>query len=135
MSQVQYVHTDFVAQMWGKIEGFVASVEPHSCGDWTIEQMKADVHTGRTRLIVFVDDGKPIGAACYVMQNRANARVAFIRALGGKGVTNAENWQQLCAIFKTQGATQIEASMRRATLRLWSQLGFKEKSYIAGVAL
>jgi hypothetical protein len=69
------------------------------------------------------------------MQNRRNSRTAFIQALGGAGVTQEENWKQLYALFKSEGATEVEAAMRPAALRLWSQLGFKEKYRITGVQL
>lgn len=122
------------AQTWPDVEQFFASVVEHSGGEWTLDQAKADILTGRWGLIVVTDESV-VGAISYIYQNRRNSRVAFITALAGSGMTSEDNWTQLKAIFIADGATEVEAAMRPSTLRLWSRLGFKDKYQIAGCAL
>lgn len=135
MATVEVVPTELTARVWPRVEGFFESVIPHVRGDWTLDQIKADILTGRQHLLVAIEDGEPIGAASFTFQNRRNARVAFIYSMGGVGITNPDNWEQLKAVFVKGGATQIEAAMRPATQRLWAKLGLFEKYRVCGVDL
>lgn len=135
MTVVDKVPQNHVARVWPHVEEFVASVAPWADGEWTVDQIKADVLTGRLSLIVFANDDRCIGAIIYSMQNRRNSRTAFILVCGGEGITTQGNWEQVKAIFTNEGATTVEAAMRPSVLRLWSQLGFKEKYRITGVDL
>ena len=135
MAVVEVVPTELAARAWPRVAKYFESVVPHSNGDWTLEQIKADVLTGRQHLFVVVEDGEPVGAGSFTFQNRRNARVAFIHSLGGDCITTPENWVQLRDIFTKGGATKVEAAMRPATQRLWSRLGFTEKYRVCGVDL
>lgn len=135
MVVVQRVPTQFVARVWPQVEGFVASVEEHAHGEWTLAQMKSDVHMGRISMVAVMDGDQWIGVVLYSVQNRRNGRTAFISVCAGKLLTTQRNWEQLKAIFISEGATDVEAAMRPTVLRLWQRLGFKEKYSIAGVKL
>lgn len=132
--KVLKVAPSFAAKTWPDVEKFFASVVEHSGGEWTLDQAKSDILTGRWGLIVVVDESI-VGAIAYTYQNRRNSRTAFISALAGRAITTDDNWVQLKAIFAADGATEVEAAMRPSTLRLWSRLGFKDKYQIAGCAL
>ena len=135
MADIYQVPAHLVHRTWPKVEQFFADVEPHMAGDLSLEQMRGKMFTGAWSLLVFVEDETIIGAFGMFYENRLNQRVAFIPALGGKGVTTPENWAKMKAIFTDGGATHVEAAMRGAALRLWERLGFEEKYRVAGVAL
>jgi hypothetical protein len=135
MAAVSRIPTSHAAVVWPHVEEFFATVVPHADGEWTLDQIKADILTGRKSLVTVVNAGRFLGAVCYVMQSRNNSRVAFITALAGESMTSEDNWNQLKMIFSNEGATQVEAAMRPATLRLWSRLGFREKYRITGVEI
>jgi hypothetical protein len=124
-----------VHQTWPLVEKYFAAVEPHTKGDYTLDQIKMKLGVGDWWLITVTEGESIIGALSMVYQNRANDRVAFITCLAGEGMTTNDNWAQLQVICKKDGATMIEAAMRPATFRLWSRLGFEEKYLIAGVKL
>jgi hypothetical protein len=124
-----------VHQTWPLVERYFAAVEPHTKGDYTLDQIRLKLGVGDWWLITFIEGEDIIGAMSMHYDNRANARVAFITCLAGDGMTTDDNWAQLRDICKKDGATMIEAAMRPSTFRLWSRLGFKEKYLIAGVAL
>lgn len=124
-----------VHQTWPLVEQYFAAVEPHNKGEYTLSQIKMKLGVGDWWLIIVTDGEAVIGALAMVYQNRANDRVAFITCLAGAGMTTDENWSQLVAICKKDGATTIEAAMRQSTYRLWSRLGFEEKYLIAGFDL
>ena len=124
-----------VHQTWPLVEKYFAAVEPHTKGDYTIDQMRLKLGVGDWWLVTFTEGESIIGAMSMHYENRANARVAFITCLAGEGMTTEDNWAQLQAICKKDGATMIEAAMRPSTFRLWSRLGFGEKYLIAEVKL
>ena len=124
MAKVEKVPAQYVARVWPLLERFVADVEPHVHGEWTVAQMKADVMQGRTLMVSVVEDGACIGVVLYKVYNSRNGRTVFIEVCSGSGLTTEENWKQLKDIFLREGATDIEAAMRPAVARLWSQLGF-----------
>ena len=123
------------AQYWPDLAPHFEKVTPHSHGEWTNDQFKADVLQGRIGVIAAWHHYECIGAVAYVMHNRRNARVAYISALGGRGVTTKENWKQLQEMFKFEGATTIEAAVRPSVARLWRRLGFELKHHVIGVSL
>jgi hypothetical protein len=129
------VHTYQAAQRWGSVEAHIAAAQAHNKGDWTMDQMKSDIHTGRVELIAVMDGEACVGAVAYVMQNRRNSRCAFVVAIGGRALASEDNLSQLSAIFRAEGATEIEGAGRESTIRLWSRLGFEPKYQVFGVKI
>jgi len=124
-----------VHQTWPLVEQYFAAVEPHTKGDYTLEQIKLKLGVGDWWLLTVIEGETIIGSLSMFYQNRPNDRVAFITCLAGEGMTTEDNWAQLKDICKKDGATLIEAAMRPSTFRLWSRLGFEEKYLIAEVKL
>lgn len=132
VAKVPFAH---VHQTWPLVEKYFAAVEPHTKGEYTLDQIKMKLGLGDWWLLTVTEGETIIGSLSMVYQNRANDRVAFITCLAGEGMTTDNNWAQLQDICKKDGATMIEAAMRPSTLRLWSRLGFEEKYLIAEVKL
>lgn len=132
---IQIVPNHLVAQSWPSVERFFADVEPYVHGEWTLDQLRADMLTNRLGLLVALDQDEIKGAAAVSFQNRRNSRTAFISALAGSGVTDDGAFAQLKLLFAQQGCTHIEAAMRDSTFRLWRGLGFEEKYRIVGMKL
>lgn len=132
---IQLVPNQLVAKTWPTVAHLFAQVEPHARGDWTVDQLSADLHTGRLGLVVAADGVEVKGAAAVSFQNRRNSRTAFITALAGTDISDETNFAELKKIFSQQGCTEIEAAMRESTFRLWSRFGFEEKYRIAGMKI
>lgn len=128
-----------VAQTWPDAEPFIKSgLDMGQTGfeDYTIDQAKAMILQGYWSLVVGYDDsGKIHGAAAVEMINRANDRVAFVIAIGGKLIANDETFSQLTQAMKAMGATTIEGAARESIARLWSRFGFKTKYAVVGVRI
>jgi hypothetical protein len=132
VAKVPFAH---VHQTWPLVEKYFAAVEPHTKGEYTLDQIKMKLGLGDWWLLTVTEGEAIIGSLSMVYQNRANDRVAFITCLAGESMTTDDNWAQLQDICKKDGATMIEAAMRPSTFRLWSRLGFEEKHLIAEVKL
>lgn len=134
--KVQYVPVEWVPTVWPRVAGFIGAALDHAKGDYTVEQMQTLLATGQQLLIVVVaDDNSLAGAATVQLFNRPSDRVAFITAIGGHLISNADTFAQLKAVLAAQGATCIEGAARESIARLWQRYGFEPKYQIVGVKL
>ena len=130
MSSIELIPTAYVHQNWLAVEPFIDASSEWANGDFTVDQIRADLGQGRAFLYCAKDGQSVIGAAVIVFQNGRNKRVAFVLSIGGKLVSNQENFDQLAGLLKKAGATHIGGSGRPSISRLWSRFGFKEKSVL-----
>jgi hypothetical protein len=135
--KVQSVPTQFVNQIWEKVEPFIKSAEEKFGGaEYTAEQIKVYLVTGQMMLLVVVDDKLEIhGAITASFINYPNARVAFITAIGGKLISNPETVSQMLEIFKANGATKVQGVAKEAVARLWKRFGFENKATLVEIKL
>ena len=135
--KVQHVPLDYVNQVWPQVEAFLSGAVDQQAGDkdYTIEQIKVCVTSGKWMLVVVLDDNNVCGAMTIDFYNRPNARVAFITYIGGRSIANDEAFTQLCALCKNFGATKIEGAVNESVSRLWRKFGCTAKYIIADVSL
>jgi hypothetical protein len=135
--KVQPVPTQFVNQTWVDVEPFIKSAEEKfGNAEYTTEQIKVYLVTGQWTLLVAVDENNDIkGAATVSFINYPNDRVAFVTAIGGKLVSNPDTFEQMCTVFKANGATKIQGIAKEAIARLWKRFGFEEKAILVEVKL
>ena len=133
--KVEYVPVEWVHRVWQGTEEFLASAIKHSKGEYTLDQVKAYVAQGQWALLVATEGGTIHGAATISFFNRANDRVAFVTAIGGKLISNNETFEQLKEFVVSRGATTMEGAARESIARLWKRYGFEEKYRIVEVKL
>jgi hypothetical protein len=129
MITVHHVPTHFVHKEWPLVAPFLnaALTNPEASGDITLDQMRADLGQNRGALYTFVKDGALVGAASVTFQNQRNARVAFVTAIGGRGLADREAAAQFFELLRRGGATRVAGAGRDSIVRLWSRLGLKKK--------
>ena len=133
---VQQVPIQYVHAAWPKVEWFIASALEYSDGEYTPEQAKVFVANGQWALFVAVNEENEVkGAACVQFNNMPNDRVAFIMALGGRGILNPACWEQLRDAVRLNGATCIQGACRASVTRLWARCGAREKYRIVEARL
>jgi len=135
--KVQSVPTQLINQVWSKVESFIKSAEEKFGGsEYTTDQIKVYLVTGQMMLLVAVDENSEIhGAATVSFINYPNDRVAFVTSIGGKLVSNPDTFEQMCTVFKANGATKIQGIAKEAVARLWKRFGFEEKAILVEVKL
>lgn len=133
--KIQQVPLEYVHQVWGRVETLLAPHMQHAQDDYTLEQIKVLVTNGEWKLIVATDEHGIHGVMTVHLFNRPNDRVAFITAVGGKGIINPETYSQLKALVASMGATYIEAAGRKSVVRLLASCGLQEKYTIVGAKL
>ena len=134
---LQPVSAHFINQVWEKVEPFIKSAEEKFGGaEYTTDQIKVYLVTGQWMLLVIVDENQEIhGAVTATFLNYPNDRVAFVTAIGGKLIANADTFAQMAAIFKANGATKIQGAAKEAVARLWKRFGFEEKAILVETKL
>lgn len=130
------VALEWVPAVWPQAAVFLAPAIEHSRGDYSIAHAQALVAAGLWQLVVATDEeGTVRGAATLNYFNRPTARVAFVTALGGRGVVNRVVLEQLKVLAAQNGATCIEVAARESVARLLGRCGFKDKYTMLGVQL
>lgn len=126
--QVQLVPLSLIHQTWTKVEKFIEEALKWGEDDYTLEQVKVYITRGDWMLLVAVDEvGTIHGAAAVHIYNMPNDRVAFVVAIGGRLISSAETYEQLCSLVKSFGATKIQGVARESIARLWKRYGFRER--------
>jgi len=120
---VHSVQPEFVQQIWPQVNGFFESALEYGNGEYTAEQLKVLVVRREQLLLVGVDEsGKIHGAVTLQFIDYPNYRVAFVTAIGGKLISNTNNFEQVVAWCKANGATKIQGAARESIERLWRRL-------------
>ena len=126
---IRHVPVEYCAQNWHLVEPFIAEAHKWGYGDYSVEQIKVFVMTGQWILLVVMNDNVVHGALTVSFINYPNDRIGFVTAIGGKLLTDADNFEQLKKIFRSYGANKIQAVSRESVARLWKQkLGFNNRA-------
>jgi hypothetical protein len=127
---VHPVNSEFVQQLWPKVEKFIFSALEYSNGEYTAEQLKVLVVRREQILLIGIDEENTIhGAATVQFIDYPNYRVAFITTIGGRLIASVENFEQLVNWCKSCGATKIQGVARKSIERLWKRLFNFENRY------
>jgi hypothetical protein len=133
---IRHIPTEYCAQNWQFVEGFIKSAHRWGFGDYSVEQIKMYVTLGQWLLIVAIDESNNVhGAMTVSFINYPNDRVAYVTSVGGKLIANKETFEQLSNLVKSLGATKIQGSARPSVARLWKQFGFKERNVTVEVKI
>jgi hypothetical protein len=117
--------------MWEKVSPFLTNALKYAEDDYTIDQAKVYLSNGQWILIVASNEiNEVVGASTITFQNYPNDRVAFVTTLGGKFISNIDNFNQFKEILKVFGATKIQGATRKSVARLWHKAGFRERHII-----
>jgi hypothetical protein len=134
--ELKVVNQAFIHQTWPLVEEYLTAAAKVSNDDYTADQVKALLANGSWLLLVATDEENNItGAGSVSFSNMPNDRVAFITAIGGKGIVNPDIYEQLCTVLKGYGATKIQCAARDSAARLYEGVGFKKKHIILEVTL
>ena len=135
---VRPVTPQTVNQVMPLVEEFLKSAEEKvGVSEYGVEHIKVYLANGDWLLLVAAEeaDNSLHGAATVNFINYPNARVAYITALGGKGIVNAEVFEQLCNVLKGFGATKIQCAAQDSAARLYERVGFDKKYSVLEISI
>lgn len=124
---VDLVTSDRIESMWPQIEAGISRALKSSSGESTVEDTKAGLLSGRTRLLMF---GEALGVV-LMMISFPRYKVARVLLMFGKGIAvakgaleEAERWA------KDQGCSYVEGWVSSASRsRLFGRYGY-EPTYL-----
>ena len=127
--QLEQVRPSYIHQVWPWVAPLLARPFASQGDDYySLDQLKVLLVSGEHVLFVVADDNGAVGAFTVCIQQYPNKRVAFISALGGRGVVTEEVFAQLQAWAVSNGCTDIQGNVRDSVARLMEQqLGMKRK--------
>jgi hypothetical protein len=138
---IQYVETANVSQVWPVVEPFLSEALNSSTDfpDWyqnyNIHHLQMFLTNGAWLLVVAIDDDKICGACTVSFVNYPIHRVAFVTAIGGKLISNADTFNQLKLLLKQRGATKIQGYGRDSIVRLWKRYDFEPRLTLVEVLI
>jgi hypothetical protein len=138
---IQYVETANVSQVWPLVEPFLSEALNSSTDfpDWyqnyNIHHLQLFLTNGAWLLVVAIDDDKICGACTVSFVNYPIHRVAFVTAIGGKLISNADTFNQLKLLLKQRGATKIQGYGRDSIVRLWKRYDFEPRLTLVEVLI
>jgi hypothetical protein len=138
---IQYVETANVSQVWPLVEPFLSEALNSSTDfpDWyqnyNIHHLQMFLTNGAWLLVVAIDDDKICGACTVSFVNYPIHRVAFVTAIGGKLISNADTFNQLKLLLKQRGATKIQGYGRESIVRLWKRYDFEPRLTLVEVLI
>jgi hypothetical protein len=132
MRQINIVAPDFICQYWNKIEPFFESSFKFSTDDYSVEQIKFLLVSGKQTCLVAVDENKEIiGASAVEISNYPNHRVLHITSMGGRALIEPDLIQQFESWARSQGVTKIRAFAHEAQARLYRmKMGFESVAQV-----
>jgi len=124
--RVEQVHPNHIVSIWPKVEPFLSRALARGQHEYTAEQLKVILICGGQTLLVAYSDLGISGAATIETCRFPNATVAFVTAIGGRGIATQEAFSQLKEWCKKCGHTAIRGAAFPSVARLWEQFGSKE---------
>lgn len=118
---VHVVDSQYIPQIWPKVEKWLLPATKHSAGEYTLDQLKVLLLFGQQTLFVFMRDAEIVGAATIAISRFPNKAVAYITSLGGRLIATDEAFSQLAAWCRAQGCTHIRGTAFEESARLWRQ--------------
>lgn len=134
--RVETVPLEFVNLVWPKVDHYIANAVAYANNMLTLEEAKLRVVDGTWVLIVaLTSDDMVQGAAIVSFFNRADNRVAYVTAIGGRLIASKDIFSQFCDILRQNGATCIEGTVRDSLMRLWERIGARKQSNYIQITL
>ena len=129
---VKVIPTQLISAYWVQLSVFIEdALRESESTEYNLSNVRNFLDTGAWSAIGFFDDELGLrGAATVTILNHPQERIAFVTTIGGKGLTNEHNWQQLRYICKAAGCSKLQAYSRDSVARLWKQIGFRDRAIL-----
>lgn len=128
---VQIVGVEWVHSVWPEVVDFIENALKEGLGEYTIDNIRAELASGIQHLFVAVRDKKIIGCGTIKLANTQCHRIAYVTSYGGRGITSVDVFGEVEKWCLSMGATKIQAYAKEAQMRLYRKaLGFSVPCYV-----
>lgn len=132
--KVQYVAPEFVPQVLPVVRDYISAGLEHtdSCN---VDHACAFLSTGAWALLVAIVEQEIKGAYVLSFSNSPTDRTALIVSAAGTGLASQDAFDQVKAIARQMGATQIQVLARESAARLYKRVGLTDKATLMEIKL
>lgn len=131
MSNVYCVPHELVESVWGSVEKYLHDGIADADAEYTIDQLKTFLTSGRWKLIIALNEQDDvIGATAVSMIRYPDHCVAFLASIGGKMISNKKYIDELKELLKCYGADRIQGYVQDSVQRLYQRFDFNKKSVL-----
>lgn len=124
--RVEQIHPNHVVALWPQVENLLGGALEHAAGEYTLDQLKAMLVSGAQALLVSHDESGVTGATTVETCRFPNKTIAYVTAIGGRGIATPEAFAQLKAWCQNNGHTHIRGAVFESIARLWKRFEAKE---------
>lgn len=129
--EVQIVGLEWVQMVWPKVVGFIESAIKQGIGEYSAENVRAELANGNQTLFIGLKNNEVVGCLTVKISNTEKHRIAYITSYGGRGVTRPDLFKEIESWCLSMGATKIQAYAKEAQMRLYRKaLGFSAPCYV-----
>ena len=102
----------------------------------TIEQAEYAIRTGRSYLLVWVEDGQGItGAVTVDFIDYPRERVAHVNLMGGKGIVRDHVFEEAKQWMRSMGATKAQCWARGTLVQMYEKMGMENTHQVMRINL
>ena len=126
------IPTELVPDFWPQLSPFIEiAFQEAGVTEYGLAEAEQYLLAGHWLAVGFFDaDNHMHGATTLCVLSYPHEKMAFVTAIGGRNLTNSDNWQQLKAICRNLGCNKLQAYSRDSVARLWKRIGFKHRAIL-----
>ena len=133
---VYCVPQDAINPIWDKVEPFFKRALKNHDAEFSLEDLKDAVSTGRWSLFAFINDDNILnGGAVVSFMSYPKSYVAFVTCVGGKSLINPQYYEKFMALLKSYGADRVQGYVTDAIVRLYGKIGVAKRTNLVEVKL
>ena len=127
---LKVIPVELISEYWDQLAVFIEdAIKEAQVTEYGLEHIRQLLETGNwTAVGFFGPEAVMHGALTVTVQYYPHEHVAFVTAIGGRGLTNETNWQQLKDICRSAGCSKLQAYSRESVARLWGRIGFRNRA-------
>lgn len=127
MITLQHIPPAFVCRAWPDVSDMLRRGLEHAGDEYTMDQLKMMLVRGEHALLVYEDDGDPIGAATLSIEDYPNARIGVVTCVGGEALATDDNVELLHDWCRRAGCTLTRGHVRESVARLLRKFDYTQR--------
>lgn len=118
---IRWVDPRELDRVWPEVRDSLAKALEHAQGEMDIGQMRLLVSQGAATMLI-CERGPIIRGACvFTAVNEPNYRVAWITAIAGRFIADAETYDEFKSHLRKMGFSRVRGYAREAVARLYER--------------
>ena len=129
---LRLIPTELVPDFWPQLSPYIeAAFQEAGVTEYGLAEAEQYLHARHWVAVGFFDEDNHMhGALTLCVLTYPHEKMAFVTAIGGRHLTNSDNWEQLRSICRNLGCSKLQAYSRESVARLWKRIGFSHRAIL-----